>query len=302
MKSKYRREKPWDTDAIDHWHQEPWTDKCTLLEESSFATLFPKYREQYLREIWPIVTQKLKSVGIATELNLIEGSMTVFTTRKTEDPYIILKARDLIKLLARSIPVAQALKILQDDVSADVIKIGTLTRNKEKFVKRRQRLVGPDGSTLKALELVTQCYILVQGNTVAAMGGVRGLKQVRNVVEDCFKNIHPVYNIKILMIKRELAKDPALKDQDWSRFLPKFPKKSVATKKPLKIRKKAEYTPFPPPQLPSKVDLAIESGDYFHTNKKRRRVTFAQGTQGGDDTGDVMHTRELKKLKRTKSS
>ena len=72
----------------------------------------------------------------------------------------------------------QALKVLQDEMQCDVIKIGGLIRNKEKFVKRRQRLIGAGGATLKALELLTGSYILVQGNTVAAMGPYKGLKTV----------------------------------------------------------------------------------------------------------------------------
>ena len=139
----------------------------TFLEESSFATLFPKYREKYLREAWGAVTKALDAqvrfsfmLGcfvdvdtltkhVACTLDLIHGSMSVRTTRKTYDPYIILKARDMIKLLARGVAVGQAIKILDDDVACDIIKIGNTVRNKERFAKRRQRIIGPDGSTLK---------------------------------------------------------------------------------------------------------------------------------------------------------
>jgi len=276
--NKYRKDKPWDNDQINHWENQPWDEEDgdklpggRLLEESCFATLFPKYRENYLRQVWPVVTKALDGYKIACELNLVEGSMTVRTTSKTSDPYIIMKARDLLKLLSRSIPVAQALKILNDVWVCDIVKIGGLVQNKERFVKRRQRLLGQEGSTLKALELVTGCFILVQGNTVSIMGQTfQGLKQARSVVVDCMNNIHPIYHIKRLMIMKELAKDEKLKNEDWERFLPKFSKKNVKRKKPVKKKASKPYTPFPPAQQPRKVDLQLETGEYFASEEQRK--------------------------------
>lgn len=279
MPSTYKKDKPWDTDDIDKWHEEPFTPDQnlggTFSEESSFATLFPKYREVYLKASWPMITRALEKHGIACTLDLVEGSMTVKTTRKTYDPAAILNARDLIKLLARSVPAPQAVKILEDGMACDVIKIRGLVRNKEKFVKRRQRILGPNGSTLKALELLTQTYILVQGNTVSVMGQYKSLKEVRRVVEDCMANIHPIYHIKELMIKRELAKDPTLANENWDRFLPHFKKRNLSKRrKPFKITDKSKktYTPFPPPQEKSKIDKQIESGEYFLSKQAKERA------------------------------
>ncbi|KAF8876308.1 hypothetical protein CPB84DRAFT_1838691 [Gymnopilus junonius] len=290
----HRKDKPWDTDDIDH---------RPFKEESSFATLFPKYREKYLREVWSAVTRALETHGIACTLDLVHGSMSVRTSRKTYDPYIILKARDMIKLMARGVAVNQAVKVLEDDMACDIIKIGNTVRNKERFVKRRQRIIGPDGSTLKAIELLTNCYVLVQGNTVSAMGPFKSLKEVRRIVLDCMKNIHPIYRIKELMIRRELAKDPKLASESWDRFLPQFRKQHLKTsektaKKNERIEQKVEarkaaglettkeellhqeatkkkvYTPFPPAQLPRKVDLQLESGEYFlkQSEKESRKA------------------------------
>jgi ribosomal RNA assembly protein len=115
------------------------------------------------------------------------------------------------------------------------------------------------------------CVGDVAGNTVAAMGPYKGLKQVRTVVIDCMKNVHPIYHIKTLMIKKELAKDPALANEDWSRLLPnKTNNNTSKRRKPRVVSEKKAYTPFPPAPVPSKVDLQLESGEYFINEAQRQ--------------------------------
>ena len=212
---RYRKEKAWDNDpTLDKWKipEIKPEESSAFLEESSFAVLFPQYREKYIKECYGLVKQKLMESGIKLELNLLEGSLTVRTTKKTWDPYAIIKARDVIKLLSRSVPYAHALRLMDDGIFCEVVKIRSYVRNTDRFIKRRQRLIGPNGATLTALELLTDCYILVQGSTVSIIGNLKNIKILSRIIVDTMQNIHPIYHIKELMIKRELMKDEKLKD------------------------------------------------------------------------------------------
>lgn len=73
--------------------------------------------------------------------------------------------------------------------------------------------------------------------------------------------------IQELLIKKELSKDPTLKEQNWDRFIPKYTKTNIK-KKRVVVKPKKEYTPFPPPQMPRKIDLEMETGEYWSKNLK----------------------------------
>jgi ribosomal RNA assembly protein len=133
---------------------------------------------------------------------------------------------------------------------------------------------------------------------------------VRKIVEDCMKNYHPIYHIKTLMIRRELEKDPALKSENWERFLPQF-KKTAAKKKKgdretadkiktaaadgglsaaleeggkKQKKEKKVYTPFPPAALPRKVDEQLESGEFFLSQAEKDARKQAMRTKKQKDT------------------
>jgi ribosomal RNA assembly protein len=197
-------------------------DNCSNIHihRTSFSVLFPKYQERNIRESWDMISRIISSYGLYSKLDLHSGLMEVVNNKNTNDPFVIIKARDFLKLISRSVPVQQAAKIFDDDICCDIINISRKFSNRHKFLKRRTRLIGNKGTTIKAVEIITRCYILIQGNTVSCMGKHLGLKTVRKIVEDCMDNIHPILHIKTLIIKKELLKDKRFKNENWEKFLP----------------------------------------------------------------------------------
>lgn len=79
-----------------------------------------------------------------------------------------------------------------------------------------------------------------------------------------------------------LTRRTALAHEDWSRYLPNFKKRTLSTRrKPLKVTDKSKktYTPFPPAPEKSKVDMQIESGEYFLGKEAKQRAAEAERTE-----------------------
>jgi len=292
---KNRRDKPWDTPDINHWEITPMTSDQNKhggpVVESDFRISFPKYKERYLQECWPAFEKVMQPYGVVTELDLRNGRMVIKTSRKMYDPYIIFKARDCCKLMARSVPYQEAVKVLQDDICSDVIKIGGFTRNKDRFVRRRGRLVGPHGSTLKALEIVTECYFMVQGSTVSLIGPWMKMKLARRIIEECMSNkTHPVYHVKQCMVRNELEKNEEMAEKSWNNYLPQFNSKKMKSRKTNKAVKPVVKKVYPPTPVSRKVDKELNTGEFFI----KRRV------EKGDDHAEKYSKIEKKFKKKEK--
>ncbi|KAI5192017.1 ribosomal RNA assembly protein [Nematocida sp. AWRm77] len=244
--------------------------KHAVVETSTFDVMFPRHRETYLRSVEEYMKKALAQKKLSLSVDYHELVLSVSTTNRTKDPYSVICGRDMLKLVSRGVPLDKAVKVFEEGVTSDIIQINHLTRNKEIFVKRRERLIGPHGNTMKSLEILTDCYILPYGNTVSAIGDYRKLKEVRRVVVKCMENVHPIYEIKRLMVKRELEKDPNLKHENWERYLPQY-KKTHSKKKP-RVQDKPAPADFPKLE-PRKVDKEIEAGVYFTKASRKERKT-----------------------------
>ncbi|KAI9186399.1 hypothetical protein LWI28_016841 [Acer negundo] len=177
-KGKHDKPKPWDDDTnIDLWNTEkfdPSWNEGGMLEVSSFSTLFPQYREKYLQEAWPMVKAALKESGVACELNLLKYSMTKCNvTSSRSATWSAIRNNKGTRFAFPVSSTSKASAIMPENRRQCISKWQNRVRNNNEpnddgdswvlVTGRRQHLVGPNSSTLKALEILTGCYILVQG-------------------------------------------------------------------------------------------------------------------------------------------
>lgn len=232
--------------------------KHQFLETSSFTVVFAKHRLEYIRSIEKYIKTACNVNKIKYEVNYDETTMEVLTTPETRDPYMIIKADDMIQLLSKGVPLEYASKVLHDDIFSEIIPVNLLCAGEKVFERRKNRINNP--KTLKAIELLTKCKIFISGKVACVIGNYKGLNEAKSILIACFENIHPVFEIKKLIIRHKLEKEG--KEGDWEHYMPEI--KKTHSKKREKGR---EAGNIPEDIKPRKEDIARETGEYYADNK-----------------------------------
>lgn len=243
--------------------------KHSFLETSSSTILFAKHRIDYLRSVEQFILKACALKKIAYTVDYEACTMAVATTDTTRDPYIIVKATDLIQLLSQGMILEHAMRVLEDDIFGEVVMVRRLCSNEKVFEHRRDRLNNP--KVLRAIELLTRCHVLVSGKTACIVGSERGLEEAKRIITACFDNVHPLFEIRRLMAVKNLAQRGV--EGSWDRFLPTIKKTHSKHRKPGRVSggMPAEITPRKEDKLRETGEICADEGSRTAAKLREQR-------------------------------
>merc|ERR1712131_431275 len=134
----------------------------------------------YLKSVEKYLEKAISAKKVEFSINYENCTMYVKTNDKTRDPYIIIKAHELINLVAKGMQLVDAIEILKDDVFSEIVQIDQLVKDQKTLENRRNRLVNP--KVLKALQLLSKTKITVSNKHVCIIGCNRGIDMALEVV------------------------------------------------------------------------------------------------------------------------
>lgn len=86
------------------------------------------------------------------------------------DPVMALKARDVVRAIARGFSEERAFRLLGDDAYLEILDIKDFAHSKNRVAQIKARLIGSRGKTRRLIEELTGVDVSVWGHTVALIG------------------------------------------------------------------------------------------------------------------------------------
>lgn len=124
-----------------------------------------------------------KLSGVRLEVNSETGEVSIDETG-LEDPVMGLKARDVVKAIARGFSPEHAFALFKDDYYFYLFDINDYVGKKKKHVMRvKARIIGTHGKTRGIIEEMTGSLISVYGDTIGVIGDLDGLEAAKKAID-----------------------------------------------------------------------------------------------------------------------
>jgi ribosomal RNA assembly protein len=121
--------------------------------------------------------------GVRLDIDSSDGSVVVHD-EEAKDPFLGLRAADIVKAIGRGFSPEHAFSLLRDDFYLQVLDIAEYVGKTPSHVRRvRARVIGTDGRTRRLLEELSEAYISVYGDTVAIIGDEWSSEIARRAVD-----------------------------------------------------------------------------------------------------------------------
>lgn len=140
------------------------------------------------------------------------GVVEIVPKEDSDDPTMILRARDVVVAIARGFSPERALGLVDDDIVLDIIDLReTLGRNERDIARLKGRVIGREGKIRRLIEEMTEAKVSVYGHTISILGEYEKATDAREAIELLLKGKQHSTVYKLLRkIKSESKKRETL--------------------------------------------------------------------------------------------
>lgn len=122
-----------------------------------------------------------ESCAVAIAVDGQSGEVTVRSTSTEADPF---RASNVVEAIARGFSPQRALKLLDPDLSLEIIDIRDFAGKSDNNLERiKGRIIGLHGKSRRVIEELTKCDVSVYGKTVAIIGEPTEVRLAKDAIE-----------------------------------------------------------------------------------------------------------------------
>ena len=125
-----------------------------------------------------------KKTGTKLDIESEEGIVTIIPKEDMEDPLGGWNANHIVKAIGRGFNPDVALKLNDDDVYLEVIKLPLIIgKSKKALARHKGRIIGKDGKTREIIIEMAEVDMAIYGKTVSFIGSLEHIMVAKEAVE-----------------------------------------------------------------------------------------------------------------------